>query len=260
MPISPTPPSGANTSSSADRPLLPTSPPGTRRPPPRPALSRRRGAEPSGRCRRCVSNRPADLAVARAARGSACRCRRRARASRRGSRQSPRRGPIARGAPTIAADSAREQALRRGADAGGGKIGRRIVGAVRMMHAIDADPDRDASAALALDQDAGELVAVDQQIVRPFQHEPRRPGPGCVRRWRRAARAPRRTTARGRRVRRRRIGQQQARIEIAGLRHPGAAAPAAPRGLLVRGDPQRPALARARQRAAPRHWSSRCVS
>ena len=70
-----------------------------------------------------------------------------------------------------------------------------IIGAGRMVHAIDADADRDGRA-LALDQDAGELVAVDQEIVRPFQHQPRRRAPECVRRWRRAARAPRRTTAR----------------------------------------------------------------
>ena len=97
---------------------------------------------------------------------------------------------------TIARRQRREQAFGRGADARRGEIGRRIVGAVRMMRAIDADPDRHASCPLALDQDAGELVAVDQQIVRPFQHQPIGAGPGCVRRWRRAAPAPRRTTAR----------------------------------------------------------------
>ena len=149
----------------------------------------------------------------------------------------------------------REQAFRRGADAGGGEIGRRKIGAGRMMHAIDADPDRDARP-LALDQDAGELVAVDQKIIRPFQHQPigqarDAPADGVVQRERRDERQL------GKALRRRRIGEQQARVEIAGLRHPGAAAPAAPRGLALRGDPQRPALAVARQRAALPHWSSR---
>src|ERR1041385_9027766 len=41
---------------------------------------------------------------------------------------------------------------------------------------------------------------------------------------------------------RRRIGEQQAGVEISRLRHPGIAAPAAPRGLPRRRDPQGTAL------------------
>jgi hypothetical protein len=51
----------------------------------------------------------------------------------------------------------------------------------------------------------------------------------------------------GRPLGRRWIGEQQADVEIARLRHPHAPAPAAARALAVRRDPQRPALALARQ-------------
>ena len=150
----------------------------------------------------------------------------------------------------------RKQALGRGADAGRGKIGRRKFGPGRMMHAVDADADHDRRP-LALDQDAGELVAVDQEVVRPFQREPRRRGPECARssgvvqRQRRDERQFRQA------LRRRRIGEEQAGVEIARLGHPGAAAPAAARGLAARGDPQRAALARARQPQRLPRWSSR---
>ena len=114
-----------------------------------------------------------------------------------------------------------------------------------------------AVAALALDQDAGELVAGDQQIVRPFQGEPRRRGPGCA--GDRVVHASAATNdSSAQRVRRRRIGQQQARVEIAGLRHPGRGrAGRGPRSASSRRDPQRPALARARHAQRLARWSSR---
>ena len=68
----------------------------------------------------------------------------------------------------------REQRLGGHRGAGRGKIGGRIVGVGGMADAIDADADDDAPApspALAFDQDAGELLAVEQQIVRPFDRE-----------------------------------------------------------------------------------------
>ena len=44
-------------------------------------------------------------------------------------------------------------------------------------------------------------------------------------------------------LRRRGVGQQQAREQIAGLRHPGPTAPPAPAGLVAGGNPKRSALA-----------------
>ena len=139
----------------------------------------------------------------------------------------------------------REQAVRRGADAGRGEIGRGMFGAVRVVRAVDADADHNRRA-LAFDQDAGELVAVDQEVIGPFQQhaagEARNArGDGVVQRQGSDERQF------GKAVRRRRVGEQQARIEIAGLRHPGASAAAAARGLGFCGDPQRRALARARK-------------
>ena len=46
---------------------------------------------------------------------------------------------------------------------------------------------------------------------------------------------------------RRRLGEQQARVEIARRRNPGAAAPAAARGLPLGGDPERAVAAFMRQ-------------
>ena len=232
MPISPTPPSGANTSSPCG-PAIAT--PASRR-------SRKHVAgrdrfacvhPASRRTRRpsssMVSNMPRALAVGSATRMGLPRPAARASQSARiAAKPAPRFHCASR--RSMAADSAREQAFRRGADAGGGEVGRRDSRAGRMVRAIDADADRRPRAPLALDQDAGELAAVDQQIVRPFQRQPRgkardAPGDRVVQRERRDERQL------GGALRRRRIGQQQARVEIARLRHPGAAAPAAARGL-----------------------------
>ena len=101
--------------------------------------------------------------------------------------------------------------------------------------------------ALAFDQDAGELAAVDQQVVRPFQRDALlkatdTAGDGVMHRERRDERQL------GRAVGRRGVGQQQAGVKVAGLRHPFAAAAATTGTLPRRGDPQRPPLAGTRAR------------
>ena len=96
---------------------------------------------------------------------------------------------------TIAADSGANRLSGVGADAGRGEIGRRIIGAGRMMHAIDADADRHASSPSPSTRMPANLL---RSISRSFGHfsTSRLASPGCARRWRRAAPAPRRTTAR----------------------------------------------------------------
>ncbi len=139
------------------------------------------------------------------------------------------------------------------------EIGRRVGGRRRMGRAIDADADGHGSLlfpALAFDQDAGELGARQQQVVRPFQLEHRPDLRGTlddrvVNRKRRHERKLRPMLGRSR------VRQQQAGVQIAGNRNPAASAPAAAGALSLRGDPQavhaRPAASAAR---LP-HWSSR---
>ncbi len=113
-----------------------------------------------------------------------------------------------------------------------------------MARAIDAeaDDDREARLALALDQNAGELVGPEQQIVRPFKLEPRPERRRAV--AQRVVQGKRRHERQLRRQRLgRRLAQQQAGVEIARRRVPGAAAPAAAGQLAARRDPQRPAPA-----------------
>ena len=198
MPISPTPPSGANTSSPCGaghrQPASPpcsTSPaatacivPSARRRTKRPRLVD--GLELARRARR-----PA------APRGSACRGPRRARASRRGSRQSPRRGPIARAARPSRADSAANSVLGRRADAGGGEIGRGKVGAGRVMRAVDADADRRPRRP-RLRSGCRRTCCGRSADRSAISARAASPAPECARRRRRAAPAPRRTTARRR--------------------------------------------------------------
>ena len=86
-----------------------------------------------------------------------------------------------------------EHALGRGAHARRREVGRGKCRAGRMVHAIDADADRD-RAALAFDQDAGELAAVDQARRSAISAQAVPRGPECARRPRRGAPAPRRTT------------------------------------------------------------------
>ena len=92
-----------------------------------------------------------------------------------------------------------------------------------------------------------ELVQPEQHIVRPFEleqwPEPRRAvAQSIVQRQRRHERQLRRQRLG------RRLTQQQRGVQIARRRGPGAAAPAAPRALAARRDPQRPTLAGARTR------------
>ncbi len=109
-----------------------------------------------------------------------------------------------------------------------------------MMGAIDADTDDDNHAvplpSLALDQDSGHFGGVAQKIVRPFEAEARRERGGglekCI-----VERERRNERQLGRALRRRRITQQEARIEIAGLGDPCPPAPASPRGLPACRDP-----------------------
>ena len=245
MPISPTPPSGANTSSPCGPAIATTSPPRTRRPPPRPALSHRRGGEPSGPSRRCsrtgrqARHRPILTRI-----GLPTPAARASQSARIAAKPAPRFHCARRA--IIAADSGANRLSGEVRTPAVARSVAGVLGAVRMMHAIDADADRDGRP-LALDQDAGELVAVDQQIVRPFQHEPRWRGPGCARRWRRAERAPRRTTARES------APAAPDRSAAGSRRDCRAPTPRcgrggrAPRSGVLRGDPQRPALAGARE-------------
>ena len=86
-----------------------------------------------------------------------------------------------------------------------------------------------------------------EKIVRPFQRQslPQRRRAGSDRVMQRQHGDERELR---RAVRRRRIGQQQRGVEVAGRRDPGIAAAAAAGGLLPRRDPERTALARARKR------------
>ena len=89
-----------------------------------------------------------------------------------------------------------EQIRSRDIGAGGFQVGHRIRRRRRMISAIDADADGDGQRVggpLAFDQNAGKLGAAAENVVRPFQRERRAVMPARARRWRRAARARRRT-------------------------------------------------------------------
>ena len=184
MPISPTPPSGRKTSSSASRA------------PAHHAPRRRRGAEmhvaggdrPHARRRRArTTSRPVVVDGLEACRDDA---RRRARTATR----SP--SPAARVEPERGGSRRSPRPPSQSARALGPRVGQRrnsVVGVDRRRRAreatspdragppgasthVDADADRPPrsappSSVLALEQDAGELGAVEQHIVRPFQLE-----------------------------------------------------------------------------------------
>ena len=142
----------------------------------------------------------------------------------------------------VTAAPSRRQARRR--------IGRGLADDARSSPRSRPRPARSPAIALGLDQDAGELRAVEQQIVRPFELERGTQRRRSLCRPHRARASADHEAELRQMRRRRRIGQQQAGVEIARLRGPDIAAPAAPGGLARRRDPQRPALpgARARQR------------
>ena len=215
------------------------------------ARCRRHGAASAGRRRRCPRSGPSTLAAPTArTRIGRCRGRRPARASRRGSRQSPRRGPIAPAGAAIAADSAVNSASGVTLDARGREIGGGKCGAGRMMPAVDADADRRrrAPAASPSIRMPASLRRRSEHVIRPFQRQSLRERWDTRRRSHHAARAPRRTTAAARDPAAPASVSSRRGVEIAGLRRPGAAAPAAAGGLRCGGDPQRPALAGARAR------------
>jgi hypothetical protein len=128
----------------------------------------------------------------------------------------------------------------------GGNACCRKFGCVRMITAIhaDADSDRD-RVALAFDQNAADLTSRAQQVVGPFEGQPRRkrrrgggdgimkPEPGYEGKLRRHRR-------------RRRIDQHQRRVEISSRRRPGPAAPSPSCALLPGYNPNRAALSGAR--------------
>ena len=203
MPISPTPPSGAKTSSSdaraimdSDQLALPEVGAGNMNTSPAATVvvlpSGRRSTRPAGLGRSPRSARrphdrrdvPARLRPARP----------RARANRYGWSRSPPRRSIARARPSILTDNAPN---RPAGETAAPAAARSVAGysmsagwfAQLMPMPID---DR---AVLAFDQDAGELGTGHHQIVRPFDRQPRleagtRPPPP-----RRGPRAPRQTTA-----------------------------------------------------------------
>jgi hypothetical protein len=122
-----------------------------------------------------------------------------------------------------------------------------------MVRAIHPDTDHDGQAAaradLALDQNTSALLAGQQQIVRPFEPQLLRQRHG-FRHDRVAQRQDRDKGEFRRALERRRIAQQQARIEIARRRVPGTAEPAAAGGFCLRCDPERRAFAAAGTRAS----------
>ncbi len=139
-----------------------------------------------------------------------------------------------------------EKRRRLDREPGGTKIDRLQRRVLRMIAAIHAEADdRDGSVCgrVALDQDPGKLAAVEQQIVRPFEREPGGRETRAAIEHRVVQRQRRHETDFRRRSRGRDVGQQQARIEVPRFRHPGAAAPAAARGLQRSHDPERAALA-----------------
>ena len=111
-----------------------------------------------------------------------------------------------------------EQCLGRNRGALAFQIGRRIGRLRRVTFAIDADADGNGQrirSPLALDENAGELGAAAEKIVRPFQRQslPQRRRAGSDRVIQRQHGDERKLR---RAVRRRRIGQQQRGVEVAG--------------------------------------------
>ena len=157
MPISPTPPSGANTRSCGGRPCVRlqspnTSPAVTAVVPPGCAISSRpASSRPSKRPRSSRSGRRTRI-------GWPSPAARLSQAARIDGEALPR-SPIRPAAPAWRTPTAREHLRGRHRGAGFGKIGRgkRRIG--RMADAIDADADGGGEhrLVLALDQDAGEL-------------------------------------------------------------------------------------------------------
>jgi hypothetical protein len=124
----------------------------------------------------------------------------------------------------------RREGFRRDSSA---KVGGLAVGQRGPLGQVHSEPRRDPVAA-ALEQDAGELLALRHQVVGPFEHE-RLPGHGRVdgfdqRQTRRKRKALRRTIA-GREI------DDRAAVEIARRRYPGAALPPPARPLFERDEP-----------------------
>jgi hypothetical protein len=119
-----------------------------------------------------------------------------------------------------------------------------------MTPAVHADADHDDQPsfdALPFDQDAGELGVAAEEVIRPFQHQfSAQRGSAVEDRIIRGQCGDERQF--GRMVRRCRLVEEKRGVEIARQRRPFVAAPAAPRGLLPRRDPERAALAAACRR------------
>ena len=151
---------------------------------------------------------------------------------------------------TILPDNAANRSSADDGGAGRGQIGRRISGLFGMVQAVHADTDSDGKFvgnALAFDQNTRKLSAAAENVIRPFQRQGIAQAgseldDGVMNRESGDERQFRRAFGR------RRIAQQERRVEIAGRGDPRVAAPAAARRLPLRGDPQRTALAATRQR------------
>ena len=137
-------------------------------------------------------------------------------------------------------------------DALRGEIGRRVLRVCRMVRQLTPMPMAAVERiALALDQDAGDLAAGAQHVVRPFECEAfskrRAPPP----RRRHGARGPATKPSCGAAAASAGSVSRQRGMKIARRRNPWPAAPAASGGLVPRDDPQRAAFAGA---AAPQRF------
>ena len=206
-------------------------------------------AATGGRARR--ASRSAREARGRRARGCRRRCRPRGRASRRGSPQSPRRAPIARAAPSWCARApeqrprsrTRRRRRDRSPECGVGRMMRELT---PMPMATVERYRRSLSPSIRMPAN----LAPSSRVVRPFERQPRRKrgasrdDASCT-----ASAATKESSAA--RSGGRRVGQQQARVEIAGLRNPSVRPrrprPAVWRGAVIHSGPRSPARARPRR-------------
>ena len=228
MPISPTPPSGTKTSSSRRRSMLMR----------RGCCSGREehvaGGDPVGRAPSVAREHQTARRID-ALEPPVQRARRRSTATgspRPAARREPRRadrGEACAARPTRSsrrpwrAASAANSVLGVTGDAAGGEIGRRIGGIVGMVRQLTPKPMTTASGRrprFALDQDAGELGAAEQDVVRPFEREASAPRRRTAGDRVDAARAPATKRELRRERRRRRVDQQQRSVEVARAARP----------------------------------------
>ena len=155
----------------------------------------------------------------------------------------PRPSSQSRRASTQQSDSRANSCARRERETRIGQRGRSVRHALRRADDVDADPGHDRHPALRdglrFQEDTGEFRAAQQHIVRPFQlgvDEERAQAP---RTSATPAAKPSVAATGGATV----DHLEHAGRKIAARRNPGAIAPSAPGGLVIRHQPQRPLLA-----------------